>query len=47
MNIGIIGQGYVGSAVKIGFENYYKIFTYDKFDSEKSSCQSVKELVIQ
>ena len=45
MNIGIIGQGYVGSAVKIGFENYYKIFTYDKFDSEKSSCQSVKELV--
>ena len=30
MNIGIIGQGYVGSAIKIGFEPHYNIETYDK-----------------
>lgn len=38
MKLGVVGQGYVGSAIKIGFEGFYDIETYDKFDKEKSSC---------
>ncbi len=37
MNIGIIGQGFVGSAIREGLKNYYKIYTYD-IDQEK--CNS-------
>ena len=33
MNIGIIGQGFVGNAVKKKFENFYNILTYDINDS--------------
>ncbi len=33
MNIGIIGQGFVGNAVKKKFENFYNIFSYDIDDS--------------
>ena len=44
MKIGIIGQGYVGSAIKIGFEPYYELETYDKYDVDKSSC-SLDKLV--
>ena len=40
--IGIIGLGYVGSAVSSGMEQSYDVETYDKF--KDSSCQSVKEL---
>ena len=29
MKIGIIGQGFVGSAIREGLKNYYKIYTYD------------------
>lgn len=29
MNIGIIGQGFVGSAIREGLKDYYKIHTYD------------------
>ena len=29
MMIGIIGMGYVGTALKEGFKDYYKIETYD------------------
>ena len=29
MNIGIIGQGFVGSAIYQKFNKYYKVFTYD------------------
>jgi len=29
MNIGIIGLGYVGTAIKGGFQQHYEIFTYD------------------
>ena len=29
MNIGIIGQGFVGSAIREGLKNFYKISTYD------------------
>ena len=44
MKIGIVGQGYVGTAIKIGFESYYDLETYDKFDSSKSTC-NIKRLV--
>ena len=39
MKIGIIGQGYVGTAIKSGFENHYEIETYDKYDESKSTCK--------
>lgn len=38
MRIGVIGQGYVGSAIKLGFDGFYDVETYDKFDETKSSC---------
>lgn len=44
MKIGIIGQGYVGSAIKVGFEPYYELETYDKYNVDKSSC-SLEKLV--
>ena len=37
MNIGIIGQGFVGNAVYNKFKNYYNILT---FDLDKSICNS-------
>tara|TARA_E500000305_G_C4002155_1_gene228009 strand:- start:602 stop:1432 length:831 start_codon:yes stop_codon:yes gene_type:complete len=39
MRIGIIGQGYVGTAIKVGFEPYYTVETYDKYDEKKSTVQ--------
>ena len=42
MNIGIIGQGFVGSAIREGLENFYKIRTYD-IDEEK--CNSTHQEV--
>tara|TARA_Y100000592_G_scaffold2525_1_gene3837 strand:- start:173 stop:1021 length:849 start_codon:yes stop_codon:yes gene_type:complete len=44
MKIGIIGQGYVGSAIKNGFEGFYDIETYDKHDKTKTSL-SLADLV--
>jgi UDPglucose 6-dehydrogenase len=38
MNIGIVGLGYVGTAIKSGFEKHYELETYDKYDESKSSC---------
>ena len=29
MNIGIIGQGFVGNAVYQKFRNFFKVYTYD------------------
>ena len=40
--IGIIGQGFVGSAVREGLKEIFNIETYDKF--KDSTCNSVKEL---
>lgn len=37
MNIGIIGQGFVGNAVFNKFKNYYNVLT---FDLNKSLCNS-------
>ena len=45
MNIGVIGQGYVGTAIKLGFEDHYKVLTYDKFDLAKSTHSKISDLV--
>ena len=45
MNIGIIGQGYVGTAIKLGFEPHYNVLTYDKFDLGKSTHSKVSDIV--
>ena len=45
MKIGIIGQGYVGSAIKLGFQDYYDVFTYDKFDLGKSTHSKISDIV--
>ena len=45
MTIGIIGQGYVGTAIKIGFEPHYEIETYDKFSTSKSTV-NLHDLVL-
>ena len=44
MKIGIVGQGYVGTAVRVVFEEYYDVCTYD-INQEISSCQSLDELI--
>ena len=45
MNIGVIVQGYVGTAIKLGFEDHYKVLTYDKFDLAKSTHSKISDLV--
>ena len=42
MNIGIIGQGFVGSAIREGLKNHYKINTYD---IDKTKCNQTLEWV--
>jgi len=42
MKIGIVGQGYVGTAIKVGFESYYDVETYDKYDKNKSTSDLSK-----
>jgi UDPglucose 6-dehydrogenase len=44
MNIGIIGQGFVGEAVRQGLSSYFNIETYDKYVPQKSTCQSLLDL---
>jgi len=44
MKVGIVGQGFVGQALKKGFEKYFHIETYDKFKKKESSCLSLEEL---
>ena len=41
--VGIVGQGYVGTALKSGFEKYYTTHTYDL--NGKCSCKSIDELI--
>ena len=43
-NIGIVGQGFVGKALKEGLKNTFNIETYDKFLSDRSTCDSLKQL---
>ena len=44
MNIGIIGQGFVGNAVYQKFKNYYDVLTYDL---DESKCNSNVEEIIR
>ena len=43
MKIGIIGQGFVGTAVYEGLKQYHKIETYDI--AKASTCKTLEELV--
>ena len=43
MRIGIVGQGYVGTAVKTVFEKHYKTNTFDL--NGNCSCKTLHELV--
>lgn len=42
--IGIIGQGFVGTALKQGFEKDFAVETYDKYITDRSTCTSLQEL---
>ena len=44
MNVGIIGLGYVGTALKEGFKHVYHIETYD-LRKDLSTCESISELL--
>ena len=41
--VGIIGQGFVGKALKFGFEKYYTTNTFDI--KEYCNCESIGELI--
>ena len=43
MRIGIVGQGYVGTAVKSAFEKYYETNTFDL--NGRCNCKDLDELV--
>lgn len=43
--IGIIGQGFVGSAVREGMKNYFDVVVYDKDPSKVSNVKSIYEVV--
>ena len=40
--IGIVGQGYVGTAIKVGFEPHYDLETYDKYDETDKRKYSIE-----
>ena len=40
--IGVVGSGFVGTALTEGMSAYYDVYTYDKFKG--SSCNSIEEL---
>jgi UDPglucose 6-dehydrogenase len=43
--IGIIGQGFVGSAVREGLKEYFTILTYDKYINELSTEKYLEDLI--
>tara|TARA_R100000808_G_scaffold367_1_gene2049 strand:- start:16066 stop:16920 length:855 start_codon:yes stop_codon:yes gene_type:complete len=43
-SIGIVGQGFVGTALREGLKNTFEVETYDKFKTEGSTCTSLEEL---
>tara|TARA_B100000214_G_scaffold374165_2_gene356184 strand:- start:14 stop:880 length:867 start_codon:yes stop_codon:yes gene_type:complete len=45
--IGIVGQGFVGGALREGMSHAFTVETYDKFLSEKSTCESLNDLVLK
>lgn len=44
-NIGIVGQGFVGSAVREGMKNHFTIYTYDKDKTKAANIPSIEQLV--
>ena len=42
--VGIVGQGFVGTAIREGLCHLFQIETYDKFKEEASTSASVEEL---
>ena len=47
VNIGIVGLGYVGTAIKSGFEKHYELETYDKYDKDKSTCDTLFDYIVR
>ena len=43
-NVGIVGQGFVGTALRKVFSCYNKIYTYDKVHKDLSTHRSIKDL---
>ena len=43
MRVGIVGQGYVGSAVREVFSKHYEINTFDL--NGKCNCTDIEDLV--
>ena len=43
--IGIVGQGFVGSALREGMKTAFKIETFDIDPSKESTCSNISELV--
>ena len=44
MKVGIVGQGFVGTAVKEGLKDYHTIDTFD-LDKSKSTCEDLAEII--
>ena len=44
-NIGVIGQGFVGSAIREGLRSYYNMLTYD-IDTTKSNCEIIDDVIL-
>jgi len=44
LNVGIVGQGFVGSAIKEGLRNFHNVLTYDK-DPSKSMTATLEQVV--
>ena len=42
--VGIIRQGFVGTAVKEAFSPHYEVLTYDKYRDDLSTCSSAESL---
>lgn len=45
--IGIIGQGFVGNAVRMGMQHVYNVLTYDKSPDKYSNVTGIEELIKQ
>ena len=43
-SIGIIGQGFVGSAVREGMKNYFTVYTYDKDKKKRGNTPSISQI---
>ncbi len=44
-DLGIVGQGFVGTAVREGLKGFFKICTYDKYKPAEFAVNSLEELV--